>query len=151
MDERLKVIVSVVGGLIATFCDKYGIMIALVVFAIVFDTVTGLLKAKISGGLSSEIGTKGFFKKVALLVALFFGFFLDYAIPYMCSTASINIPFSTPFGLMICFYIILNECISVCENLYACGFHIPKWIVDRLKLARTQIEEGEQNEDADKE
>ena len=52
------------------------------------------------------------------------------------------------FGLIMCFYIVLNECISICENLYECDNSImPKWIVNILLKAREQIEDGGSVED----
>lgn len=147
--EKAKWLLSALCGLILSFTQKYGIMIIFVAIAIVFDFVTGLIKANLKGEVSSEIGKRGFFKKIALLICLFFGFFLDFVIPYMCGTIGIKIPFETPFGLIICFYIVLNECISICENLYACNPGImPKWIVRMLKSAKQQIDEkgGEESE-----
>lgn len=152
--ERAKWLISALCGLILSFTQKYGIMIIFVAIAIVFDFATGLIKANIKGEVSSEIGRKGFFKKMALLICLFFGFFLDFVIPYMCGRVSVKIPFDTPFGLIICFYIVLNECISICENLYACNPGImPKWIVRILQSAKEQIdnEDGGGSEDIAKE
>lgn len=147
--EKVKWLLSTLLGLILSFTQKYGIMIILVAVAIVFDFVTGIIKASIKEEVSSEIGKKGFFKKMALLICLFFGFFLDFVIPYMCATISIKIPFETPFGLIICFYIVLNESISICENLYACNPGImPTWIVRILRSAKEQIDnkDGESSE-----
>lgn len=145
--EKPKWLLSIILGVIATFTKQYGILIILVCVAIVFDCVTGLIKAKLEENISSEAGTKGFFRKIALLVCLFFGFFLDYAIPYMCESVSIKIPYDMPFGLIICFYIVLNECISICENLYACNPTImPKWIVKILLSTKKQLEDGDEDE-----
>lgn len=150
--EKVKWLLSAIMGIVSTFTEHYGVMIVLVVVAITFDFVTGLIKAKINGNVSSAKGTKGLFKKVALLTCLFFGFFLDYAIPYMCSSISIDLPFNTPFGLIMCFYIVLNESISICENLYECDSSImPKWIVNILSKAREQIEDGGSVENSQKE
>ena len=152
--EKAKWLLSALCGLILSFTQKYGIMIIFVAVAIVFDFVTGLIKANLKGEVSSEVGKRGFFKKIALLICLFFGFFLDFVIPYMCGTIGIKIPFETPFGLIICFYIVLNECISICENLYACNPGImPKWIVRILQSAKEQIdnEDGGDSEDIAKE
>ena len=149
--EKAKWLLSALLGLILSFTQRYGVMILVVAVAIVLDFATGLVKAKIKGEVSSDIGTKGFFKKIALLICLFFGFFLDFVIPYMCNSIGVKIPLDTPFGLIICFYITLNECISICENLYVCDPGImPTWIVKALKSAKQQVEDkgGEVNEDA---
>lgn len=151
--EKLKWLLSFVFGGIATFLGQYGVMIILVALVIVFDVITGLIKCKVSDiPITSNKGTKGFFKKMAFMVCLFFGFFLDYAIPYMGSRIALDIQFNMPFGMIICFYIILNESISICENLYACNDQMmPKWIVKVLKLAKDKIDDGgKQYEDIEK-
>jgi toxin secretion/phage lysis holin len=134
--------------MIATFTKQYGLLIALVAVAVVFDTATGMIEDKINGKpIDSKTGTKGFWKKVALLVGLFFGFFLDWFIPIMLTYISITLPFDMPFALIICFYIVLNECISICENLYEANPSVlPGWIVKLLGVAKDKLEEGSNDE-----
>lgn len=147
--EKAKWILSIVCGLIATFTKQYGILIAFVGGAVVFDFVTGCIADKINGkGLDSKTATKGFWKKVSLLVGLFFGFFLDWVIPVMLAYITITLPFDMPFALIICFYIVLNECISICENLYECNPAIlPSWIIKILGFAKDKLEGGEDTDD----
>ena len=45
--EKAKWLISTLLGLIGMFTKQYGILILLVAIAIVFDIVTGLIKAKI--------------------------------------------------------------------------------------------------------
>ena len=108
-----------------------------------FDCVTGLIKAKTIGeGLSSQKGWKGFWKKIALLVGLFFGIYLDYVVPLLFVKAGLTLDIDLPFALIICCYIVLNECISIAENLYLINPDImPKWIANILKVAKDKIEE----------
>lgn len=145
MDEKIKWLCSVILGGISTFTKQYGLMIVLVVLAIVIDVITGIIRAKATGeALDSKKGTKGFFKKMAFLVALFFGFFLDYALPYFLSRIHIDIDYNMPFGLIIAFYIVLNEAISICENLYATNPSImPSWIATILSNAKDKIDNEE--------
>lgn len=144
--EKIKIMLSVIFGAIAAFCKQYYLIITLVAVVIIFDFITGIVKAKlISEGWDSEKGTKGFFKKIAFLLSLFFGIFLDWAIPVaLKSGLNIEIPFTTPFSLVIGFYIIFNECISICENLYKCNEKtVPKWIINLLKIASEKLDKGE--------
>ena len=54
----------------------------------------------------------------------------------------------SPFGLIIGSYIVLNECISICENLYECNPDIiPKWIANLLKNAKGKINEDKNGQD----
>ena len=144
MHNKIKYLLSVICGLIATAAKQYGLILLFVIIGITFDFVTGIIKSKITGvPISSKKGFVGFWKKIALLAALFFGVFLDYFIPTTLEKiVSLEIPFALPFGLIIGAYIVINECISICENLYACNPGImPKWIANLLKNAKDKIED----------
>lgn len=147
--ERVKIILSVILGLLSTFCDRYGLILFLVACAIVLDFATGLIKAKVSGtGLDSGIARRGFWKKIALLAALFFGVYLDVFIPTAAQTIGFAMTQKLPFGMIVGCYIAVNEAISVCENLYACDPNIiPQWIAGLLRIAKNKMEqEGKPDE-----
>lgn len=149
--ERFKKLFSVIGGVISVLSEQYGLILLFVAIVIVFDIITGIIKAKALGEpLSSKKATVGFWKKVALFVGLFFGFFLDFFIPYAVSKIGIKLPFECAlFGMIIGCYIVINESISICENLYLSNPEIlPKWIVNLLVSAKEQIE-GDVNEDSE--
>lgn len=150
---KIKWLLSIIMGLISTFLEQYGILIVLVGVAIVFDLITALIRVKASDNdvWSSEKCSKGLLKKLALLVGMSFGFFLDLFIPHVLSYMSIALPFPMPFGMIISFYIVLNESISVCENLYATNPEImPKWIVNLLTNIKDRLENDAEltNEDS---
>ncbi len=136
------------GGL-AAFFGQYGLFIVLVAIAVVLDVITGLVKAKATGnGLSSEKATKGFWKKISLFVGLLFGIFLDYAAATVLLHTGVNIGIDMPFALIICAYIIINEAISISENLYLTNpDSFPKWISKILKVAKVKIEEKDHKTD----
>ena len=136
------------GGL-AAFFGQYGLFIVLVAIAVVLDVITGLVKAKATGnGLSSEKATKGFWKKISLFVGLLFGIFLDYAAATVLLHTGVNIGIDMPFALIICAYIIINEAISISENLYLTNpDSFPKWISKILKVAKVKIEEEDHETD----
>ena len=146
--ERVKVILSVILGLISTFCDRYGLIVFLVACAIVLDFVTGLVKAKASGvGLDSGIARRGFWKKIALLAALFFGVYLDVFIPTAAQAIGFVITQKLPFGMIVGCYIAVNEAISICENLYECDSNIiPRWVANLLQVAKNKMEQEGENE-----
>ena len=107
---------SAILGTIATLAEQYVVLIILVAAAIVLDVITGLVKCfAIGEKLSSDKGTRGFWKKIMLLVSLLFAFFLDVSIPTILEVVSIKLPFekSLLFGSIVGVYIILNESISI--------------------------------------
>ena len=149
MDTRIKWLVSIVTGTAATFFGQYGLFFLFVCIAIAFDCVTGLVKSKATGEpVTSAKGWRGFLRKIGLLVGLSFGIYLDYAVPLLFSKAGITLGIDLPFALIICCYIVLNESISICENLYATDPEImPKWIVGLLKGSKNRIDSRQQGKD----
>lgn len=74
--EKMKWLLSILCGLLSAFTKQYGMIIAFVCIAVVFDWITGIIGEKAVGhAITSKKGTIGFWKKMALFAALFFGFF----------------------------------------------------------------------------
>lgn len=143
-EEVKKISLSCIIGFFAELYNQYSVMLALMITAIVFDVITGILKAKSQGEkLSSGVGTKGFYKKMSFIVAYFFGVFLDLFVPYALRTTGVDLTVNCCFGLIIGAYITLNESISICENLYKINPDIfPEWIVNTLKNIINKIKRG---------
>lgn len=124
-------------------------IISSVAWAIVLDCVTGIIAERATGHvISSRKGMKGFWKKLMLLAALSFGFFMDVFIPYCMMQLQLDIHMQNAmFGMVIGCYIVLNESISICENIYRANPEImPKWIKHMLVATRKQIDMGEKKE-----
>lgn len=140
---------SVIVGTMATLAEAYVVLIILVAAAIVLDVITGLVKCFATGEkLSSEKGQKGFWKKIMLLVSLLFAFFLDVSLPAIMEVVKIQTPFekSLLFGSIVGVYIILNESISICENIIKANkMALPKWLKKLFQDAKKEIDEGGQN------
>lgn len=140
-------------GTLATLAEQYTILIVLVAAAIVLDVITGLIRCGATGEkLSSEKGTKGFWKKIMLMASLLFAFFLDVSIPTILGVVNVTLPFqkSLLFGSIVGVYIILNESISICENiLKANKMALPKWLKKLLQDAKKEVDEKGAGKDAD--
>lgn len=143
--EKPKIIATAALSALTAFANKYAAIVVFVVIVVCMDIVTGIIASCATGEkISSEKGTKGFWKKMALFAALAFGFLLDYFIPYMVSYTGIELPASALFGVMIGCYIVINESISICENLYRCNDEIlPKWVVKLLTQSKDQLNKDE--------
>jgi len=147
--DKVKRIGTIALSALAAFAHRYAAIVVFVALMVILDTVTGLIASVVNGEkLSSERGTIGFWKKMALFAALAFGFLLDYFIPYMLAYVSIDTPFGAVFGIVIGCYIVVNEAISVCENLYRCNNDIlPKWVVKLLTESKEQLDKDSSEEE----
>ena len=153
MTELKKRVFSFLAGVVTTFFQMYGAILGLVCAAIIFDVITGVSAAKATGKkITSKKANQGFWKKVGLLMALFFGVFIDVFIPHALSFISITIPFNMPFGLIFGCYIIFNEGISICENLDKINPNIlPKWVKKMLEGGSEKIDSAVSDDKDNKE
>lgn len=139
-----KLAASLFTGLVASFWGIYGPVIICVLVAICMDVVSGLVAAMASGEkISSKVGWIGFWKKMALILALAFGIYMDSFIPILLGTISLELPFTMPIGTIVGCYIVINEAISIIENInQAAPTALPKWIKKLLEGAGKTIDDG---------
>lgn len=78
---------------------------------IVFDIVTGIIKALYKGGINSSFLRVGLFHKLSEVLAVIGSGALEYGTKY------INIGFDIPMLESVALYICLMEFISILENL----------------------------------
>ena len=84
-----------------------------------------------------------------MLFAMAFAFFLDISVPTVLEVVNISMPVerSLLFGSVVGVYIILNESISIAENIYrANNKSLPKWIKKLLTGAKKEIDEMDKKE-----
>lgn len=120
----LTFIVYLLGGLdVAIIC---------LLIAIVFDYISGIIKAYITKQLSSEIGFKGIIKKVAMLLIVMLSVLIDRI------TGE-----SGAIRTLVIYYFVANEGLSIIENFAAAGVPIPTAIKNALKALKKESKGNE--------
>lgn len=140
MDEKIKPFFAAFCGILTVLIESYGAICSICCTLILLDLLTGLAKAKIQGKLNSDTGYKGFWRKAALLVALVFGICLDLLVEY-AAAAGLGAEFPALIGRLLAFYIAVNECISITENLSACGVRLPGFLAAALGNTRDKLDQ----------
>ena len=140
--DKLKYILAVFGGAIASYFEQYLLLYGMVAVAVLMDLVSGMAAAVIEGqGLSSKTARAGFFKKMMLLFAVGFGTFLDVLLPWCGELVGLEMEGGLLFSAIICVYICITESISILENIYrSTGKKLPAWISKTLEVAREKLE-----------
>ena len=97
---------------------------------IVFDVVTGLIKAGYNGNYNSAIMRQGGFHKSMEVMAMAVAYFVEYSVVY------VNIGVDVPAVPAVTVYICIMELISILENICAvnpqmCALFKP--YLDKLK------------------
>ncbi|WP_105155515.1 holin family protein [Streptococcus suis] len=122
-----KILFSMIGGLIGSlFGELDGILYALLVF-IIIDYLTGIFAAVVEKQLSSSIGFRGIFKKIAILFLVSLGHLIDTVIIKQGGT----------IRTMVIFFYLSNEGLSILENTVRIGLPIP----EKLQAILKQINE----------
>ena len=140
MDEKIKPFFAAFCGILTVLIESYGAICSICCTLILLDLLTGLAKAKIQGKLNSDTGYKGFWRKAALLAALVFGICLDLLVEY-AAAAGLGAEFPALIGRLLAFYIAVNECISITENLSACGVRLPGFLAAALGNTRDKLDQ----------
>ena len=109
----------------------------LVVFGfILFDIITGIIKALANEGLNSTILRKGLFHKLSEILSVTGAGLAEYGIQYL--KLDIAIPLSTS----VCGYICVMELISIIENICEVNPGLAKFF--RPYLNKLKDEESEE-------
>ena len=100
------------------------------------DYVTGMMSAWASKTLSSKTGLLGLVKKLGYGFAVGAALAVDFVVQTAGATLGLALEGVFCFGLLVTVWLILNECISILENLGELGVPVPgflKAITERLK------------------
>ena len=139
-DFAIKGFITVIfTGAALYFRQLVGPLIVLAVVMIA-DYITGMAAAWVCRALSSRAGVIGIIKKCGYLFAVAVAIVVDYVIHYAVSGAGIELQGFYAFGLLVTIWLILNECLSILENLSEIGVPLPKFLVAVVKRLKTQTE-----------
>ena len=140
---------TVLTGILAYFrIIAIPILVLLVFMAL--DYITGLAAAWVHCEISSRTGIIGIIKKVMYLVLIAVGIGADWIITYGLSAIKIEFEYGYFVGLLITIWLILNELMSILENVGKINDHTyPKFLKDILSHIKSAIEDktGGSNEE----
>jgi toxin secretion/phage lysis holin len=122
---------------LAIYFNALAVPLIILIIIMICDYVSGMVKAYMTSQLSSKIGIKGIIKKLCYMITVVVAMSVDYILSLGLSTININISNNTTVAMIVTIWLILNEMISVLENLAVIGAPLPKFlktIVKKLKI-----------------
>jgi len=123
--------------------DKIKITIWVVLSAAMGDYVTGLLAAPYrKEEVKSYKSIRGITKKVCMWLLVVVGSAVDWLIRYAMqfTTFDIKVPFIVATAVAI--WLVVNEIISILENMIDIGVKIPPFLLPIVKYIKKQVEDG---------
>lgn len=127
MKEYLCTILATVGYLFIYLLGGWDVALQCLLLAIVFDYISGMIKAYHTKTISSKIGFYGILKKVGVLMIVMLGVLVDRVTG---NTGAVR--------TLVIYYFVANEGLSVIENLGQSGVPIPDSIKKALKALKKE-------------
>ena len=135
-DKGLQAIISAALAAFAVYMGALAVPIIVLMVMMIIDYLSGMSAAWVHGDLSSRVGAKGIVKKVGYMALIVVAMGVDYLIYSGTTAANITVNYNMWFGLLVAVWLIINEMISILENLSKLGVPIPDFltkIIQRLK------------------
>ncbi len=146
MDKNsvLKLTLAAIGGGLTAYFGMIAVPIAVLAAAMLIDYASGMTKAWLAGELSSRVGLRGIVKKVGSLAVICVAAIVDWLMISGLQRVGITLRLDYCFGLIVTIWFIINECISILENLAAIGVPLPRFLTAMIqRLAAVVDEKGD--------
>lgn len=146
-------IFAAVSAAIAAYLNILLVPLIVLIVVMVIDYLSGMAQAYVSHTLNSRIGVIGILKKVGYLATVAVAIIADYIISEALMLLGTDIKLSYYIGLVVTIWFIINELISILENLAEIGTPIPTFltkIIKRLKVTVEKETDTEESKDEEK-
>lgn len=153
MNIEGKSVQAVLAAALAWLSTALGVLIVPIMMltaAMIIDYCTGMASAWRKANLSSKKGIAGIIKKLGYLVLVCVGLLVDWLIFCGLETFNAGGMYQFSFGALVAVWLIINELISILENLGTIGVPVPKFLINvikRLKISTENVGESEDNKD----
>ena len=111
-------------ALIGSYLQQLLLPLAVLIFMMVLDYISGMAAAWVTRTLDSRVGIVGIIKKLLYLLIVCVGCVIDYLIYLVGAEMGVARPSGHFVGLIVIVWLIVNEGISILENLGEAG--LPK-------------------------
>lgn len=139
--DKLKLLISAaLAGLLA-YTRVILIPLALLIVMMTVDYISGISAAYIRGELSSRTGLKGIIKKLGYIGVVIVAAVMDWVIYSGLKGVGVDIEMSYYLGLIVTIWLIINECISVLENLGEIGVPLPPFLMKAINKLKKHLED----------
>lgn len=137
----IKGIITTVGTFLSVKLGILYIILPFLMLCMFIDYGTGLLASMKEGNISSKIGMWGIVKKLTYGIEVVVALILDWTILNVAGSIGVSVPVNTIFGLLISIWLILNELISILENLIRLGTPMPIFLINTIKEFKLSVED----------
>lgn len=145
MKDGIKLTLAALLAAVGTYFQELFVPAIIVAVVMACDYLSGVTAAWIKGELSSRVGIIGIVKKVAYALIIVVGIVVDWVIQTAAEKIGIDAGNFYYFALLVIVWLIVNECISILENVSRIGVPIPPFLLKLTqKLKSTTESKGDE-------
>lgn len=140
--DKMKVTVTAVISALMSWLGILAVPVFLLVGCNIVDYGTGLCAAKYrEEPISSYKGMRGIAKKIGMWLLVLVGAWIDMLINYAIHTAGVNLTIPFIVATVVAVWLVVNEIISILENMKDIGVPIPPFLLPLMKNIKAKVEE----------
>lgn len=140
-NNALKLLLAGAMAALMTYLGQIIIPVLVLCFVMLLDYLTGVHAAYKEHVLSSKTGLLGILKKLSYLAMVAVACVIDYMIAAVGTQLGTVVAVQF-VGQIVTFWLIINELISILENLQRVGDPVPAFVGKLLQHLRGKIEES---------
>ena len=143
MKDTINPIIAVLAaalGVASSYLVQLIVPLIVLVIAMLADYGTGMVKAWNAGTLCSRTGIRGILKKVGYLVIVAVAMGADYLLRYGLDQVGVHINIEVLIAAIVIVWLIINELISILENVAAIGAPVPEFLLKLIRKLKTVTE-----------
>lgn len=127
-ETLLHTVMATALGTFLAYLSNLAVPMVVLVVVMVVDYATGMLNAWLKNQLNSRKGILGILKKIAYFALVIVGMVVDYILSSAFVKMNLNLPVGNCIGIIVVVWLIINEIISILENLSAIGIPLPRFL-----------------------
>ena len=134
-------------GALCSYALKLVVPLCVLGFVMILDWATGMSKAYLNSEMNSRIGMAGILKKLGYLVVVGVAGVVDWLLLSGLHYVGIDAELPFLFAAIVVVWLIINELISILENIDAIGVPVPPFIMSLLNRLKDKVEDTAEDED----
>ncbi len=140
--DKTQAWVTIIISAIMDFLGILAIPVFLMVGCNLIDYITGLIASKYRNEkMNSYKGMRGIAKKVCMWLLVVVGAIVDELIKYATQTMGFNIQIPFIVATLVAVWIVVNEIISILENIVDIGIDLPPFLMPIVRRIKKEVEE----------
>lgn len=143
-ENTLKAVLAGAGSAIIAYFHVMVIPLIVLLVVMIADYISGMTKAWINAELNSRVGIKGIVKKLCYALVIIVAACVDWLIATGLAAVGQDIGKSYYFGILVTVWLIINELISILENLSQIGVPLPGFLQKAVKRLKNSVDKEDE-------